>query len=127
MKQFTEVYIGRGSDNMFRIDIKCESSNTRIVEVMMSPEDFALAITGRPLNDIPARFGNLLVVGKSKVVENRSVVIERTSRDESERYLKEVYNPGDDWIVNPYLGSQKSIVWHNDGTQTLNFTVYKYI
>lgn len=123
----TEVSISANSAGTINIRIKDAASRQIIVEVFLKPKDFALAITGLYLTDQPAQTGDLSVIGKQRITENRSITCPLTTYDRdklSQWLLENAQEPG--WSVNSYLGSQSSVSRQN-GQTLLNYSVYRYV
>jgi hypothetical protein len=113
-------------DDVIRLRFKDKSSRKTFVEVEMSLRGFAEAVTGLSEIEATAQVDGLEIVGKEKVIESRSVVCPISSYDRGElrAWLEEnCQEPG--WILDTYLGSQKSVT-HHDGKCILNYSVIRY-
>lgn len=125
-----ELQIGRDSRNSFNIEVKDEASGNRFLRISMSAEQFAMAITGLYSSGITAEISGLENVGKVRVRERRSVEFTGDrkvayARDGLENWLEENCQE-EGWILDTYLGSQKSRQTVADKT-FLNYAVYKYV
>lgn len=108
------------------ISVKDVKSVNRFIEIEMDYADFAAALTG--LSEVPITFETkgLEYVGKSRIVEKRSLVVPKEySRKKLEEYLThEVQEEG--WTINPYLGSQRSVEYLDTEQTRLNYSVTRY-
>lgn len=128
----TKVIIGdisccRDNHNRIHIEVKCDASNVRFLDIHLSAEQFGKLVTGAYLSEIPVTVNQLDKVGLSKVVESRSVIYPKEfgNRDEQEQFIKDNCQE-EGWIVSPYLRSQTSVKTVK-GMTTLNYSVYKYV
>jgi hypothetical protein len=127
MKIKTGFSIVRSSDDMIRIELQDEASGARFVEVRLTFEEFALAVTGCHVSDVDTTVAGLANVGKVRVRETRELLCPLTSynTDILEEWL--VKNAQEDgWIVDPYLGSQTSKKYVDKGV-LLRYSVHKFI
>lgn len=124
----TSVHIGRDNHNVFHIEVRDELSGLRIVRVNMTPEQFAMAITGVYQSGYKTEIDNRLhLVGKKKVRENRTAVTPFTSFDSdvlTDWLIENCQEEG--WILDTYLGSQGS-KFTVDGVTNLRYSVYKFV
>lgn len=122
-----EMSCCRDNHGKIHIEIQCSSSGVHFVDILLEAEQFAMLVTGAHISDIPLKVNGLDRVGKTKIRESRQVLLplETYSRDEQEKWLVDNCQE-EGWILNPYLRSQSSQV-RIDGTNYLNYSVYKYI
>ena len=119
--------ISRDSRNTVRITIMDRASGTRFVELHMTPNDFAMALTGLSHVDGDLAVRGLDTVGKELVIEKRAIDCPLDTFDKKELTDWLVQNAQEDgWIVDTYLDSQNSVGRHN-GRTILNYSVRKYI
>lgn len=125
------ITIARASRDTIIISLQDLASRIKFVEMTLSLEDFALAITGLAHIEGEATYKDLQYVGKKKIVENRTCSAP-VSHDENE-LDKWLIGHGQEegWILGPRLRSRNSIgayqgACQND-TVTLHYSVYKYI
>lgn len=122
------IHCSRTSRNQIHIEFKCDSSNVSFLDIQLSPEQFAMLITGAYLSEIPVTVSHLDRVGMTKVHEKRNVVFtgaRNYDRDEQEQFIKDNCQE-EGWIVNATLRSQTS-VGYKDGKTILNYSVYKFV
>jgi hypothetical protein len=128
MNIVSKVTISRNSHDVIHIQIKDTASGARFVEVHMTPEDFAMAITGLSEIEAPAFVRDLHVVGQNKITEPRTVVcpLDTHEKEVLRAWVQEhCQEPG--WQLSAYLGSQTSVAYnHADRTNTLRYSVYRY-
>lgn len=109
------------------ISIRDEVSGIRFVEVSLSMEEFAEAITGLGARPVEADLRGLEHVGKTKVTEARSVAIPdsvgRYDRGAIESWIKE-NRQEEGWFVDSYLGQQDSLTFD---PPTAHYRVYRYV
>lgn len=126
------ITISRGSNDVIRIEIEDKASGIRFVNVKITPEQLGLLVTGRSFIPCEMEVRSLQYLGKTYVSERRSLTVPQTTfksyffdKNELSAYLVENAQE-DSWLINPYLGSQASISYH-DGNVTLNYSVFKYV
>lgn len=122
-----ELSISRSSNGVINIRLADEASRVGFVEVSLTPEQFALAITGLCLSDLDVTCRGLDVVGKTVVREQREILCPVKSYDKTvlEQWLLDNAKE-EGWKLSVYLGSQGSITYRDDGA-TLRYNVYKYV
>lgn len=124
-----KAYLGISyRDDCVSIRFDCKESGIEFVDAEISYEEFARALGSlahRPLEVCEVR--GLEYIGKTKVREARLAVypFEYHSREKMEKWLEE-NRQEEGWIVNSYLGSQRSI-GHVDGETVLHYQVFKYV
>lgn len=123
----TAISIGRNSLDEVHIRVECRASNSEFVDVVLSYEEFAKALTGLSMVDCHATVRNLGNVGKKKVIEGRKVEcpLDTYSRDVLSKWLTDNCQE-EGWTLSAYLGSQTSVS-RVDGKTILNYSVFKYI
>lgn len=121
-----KITMTRNSNNLINITLYEENSRAQFFDGTMTLEDFGAAITGLYQVPIKADVRFLDVIGKHKVVENRSVEcsLNPYNRKALEQWLSEYKEEG--WIVDTYLGSQNSVAT-KAGKTILHFRVFKYV
>lgn len=126
MKINVGVSIGRNSKDEIKLTFTDEASNIQFLDVRMTPEQFAMAITGLSGIEVQAEARELEVVGKTRITERRSIEcpLDTYDRKELTEWLKE-HGKEEGWIVAPYLGSQSSIARRGDKV-ILNYSVYRF-
>lgn len=127
MKINAQLSINRSSRDVITLEVNCEDSHTRFLQIEMTPHDFAMIITGLSRYNLEAEVLGLDRVGKVRVRESRSIVMPSSTynRDEQEAWLKENAQE-EGWILDPALRSQGSTSSVKDGTK-LNYSVYKFV
>lgn len=120
------ITINRDSNDVIHIRVMDEASRVRFIDVSMTPEDFAMAITGLSEVKAPAEVRGLEHVGKTKIVEQRATVCHLNTYDKAvlRQWLEDNHQePG--WILDAYLGSQNSVT-SCEGGKTLRYRVFRY-
>lgn len=123
------ISITRDSNNMINIRLRDKASRTEFVDVQMTLEDFALAMTGRAEADVIGDVRGLDRVGKVKVLESRQTVYPGNIYDDrakQESYIVDNCQE-DGWELLPALRSQGSIQRGTTGETLLNYSVVKYV
>ena len=122
-----ELGISRNSSGVITIRLADDTSRVGFVEVSLTPEQFALAITGLMLSDIDVTCRGLDVVGKTVVRERREILCPVKSYDKKvfEQWLTDNAQE-EGWKLSVYLGSQGSVTYKDDGA-LLRYNVYKYV
>ena len=120
--------ISRDSSGVIRMRIRDDASRNEFVDLKISAESFALAITGLSETECEATISKIETVGKKKIQEKRRVACPINTYDKTilERWLVEnCQEPG--WSLVTYLGSQESVVRDQAGNLFLNYSVVKYV
>lgn len=128
MKINGNISCNRVSDDTIRIEIEDNLSRQRFLYIKLSLEDFARMITGLSGIDFQGEVTNLNVVGKKKISEKRSAIFTGNgfaNRENMQQWLLDTQQE-EGWTINPYLGSQRSMIFEND-QYTLHYSVYKYV
>jgi len=123
------ISITRGSNNMINIRIRDNDSRTEFVDVEMTLEDFASAVTGLAAVDVVGDVRGLDRVGKVKVLESRQTTYPGAIYDDrakQESYIVENCQE-EGWEVIPALRSQGSKKTDAFGNTLLNYSVVKYV
>lgn len=122
-----ELGISRNSSGVITIRLADDASRVGFVEVSLTPEQFALAITGLMLSDVDVTCRGLDVVGKTVVKERREIFCPIKSYDKKvlEQWLTDNAQE-EGWKLSAYLGSQGSITYKDDGA-ILRYSIYKYV
>lgn len=120
------ISIGRDSRNSINIEIQDEASRINFLKVKMTPEQFAMVLTGLSMVNVDFEVKGLSKVGLTKVIESRKVSCPISSYDRkilSQWLVENCQEEG--WKIDTYLGSQRSITYEN-GITFLNYKVYRY-
>lgn len=122
------VTISRNSHDEITITIRDQASRINFVSATMTPDAFALAVTGLAEQPATAEVFGLEHVGKRKIMEQRVAVYpgREFSKKELTKWLTENHQE-EGCILNPRLDSQSSVQHNSDGSTTLNYSVTKYI
>jgi hypothetical protein len=123
-----ELSMARSSNGLYYVRVMDETSRTLIVEVEMTGEQYAQALTGLYAGGYKATVGkDLSVVGKRRVSENRTIYapIKTYDKDKLQAWMKENCQE-EGWEIDYYIGSQSSLRSVDDLTQ-INYRVYKYV
>jgi hypothetical protein len=122
-----ELAITRSSDGNIYLRIEDSNSHAKFVELKLTLEQFAEAVTGLHTSDVEMTVTHLDRVGKSRVREHRSVVcpLDSWKRELLQQWL--ITNCQEEgWILDSYLGSQTSTKSVDGGT-LLNYAVFKFV
>jgi hypothetical protein len=126
MKIDAQVTISRQSNNEVHITLVDSASRIEFVDVKLSLEEFANAITGLSYIECEADVRRLDVVGKRKVTSLRTVICPLDTYDKGRlRAWLEESCQEDGWEIDSYLGSQGSVSHTSEGTR-LHYAVYRY-
>jgi hypothetical protein len=122
-----ELGINRSSNGFIYIRIEDSNSRAKFVELKLTCEQFAEAVTGLHTCDVEMTVSHLDRVGKRRVRESRSVVcpLDSWKREVQQAWLVENCQE-EGWILDAFLGSQTSTKSVDGGTR-LNYAVFKYI
>ncbi len=133
----TELSMSRNSRDMFTVLVQDSRSRAMICKVSMTPEQFAMAISGTYVSDLPTVCGDLAQVGKKRIIEKRTATISHDDywqcsegdysrkKEKLGQWLIENHSePG--WNIDTYLGSQGSISAQPDGSYVLRYQVYRF-
>lgn len=121
-----EVGITRTSRDEIHIRFQDKTSRAQFVDVTMTPADFTMALTGLYGVEAKAVVKGLDVVGKTKIVERRSIECPLSTYDKKELAAWLEANAKEEgWRVDTYLGSQSSVS-HLNGKTILNYSVTRY-
>lgn len=130
MKFNGTISISRNSNDLINIRIKDDPSRTEFIDVEMSMEDFAHAITGLSGVAVEGEVRGLDRIGKERVRESRSVLqpkeLTHKPREKTVEWLKANCQE-EGWILDTHLGSQGSLKSDGIGNTTINYSVYKYV
>jgi hypothetical protein len=121
-----EITITRNNHNEINLVLRDSASRIQFVDAVISLEDYAMIITGLSGVPIKAELRGLDNVGKTKVIEQRSITTTKLSTNtEYSKWLEENCQE-EGWMLDSYLNSQRSIDRRGDEVQ-LNYSVYKYV
>lgn len=126
MKITASLSIGRRSDGLIIFSAKDDASLSEFFVAEMTPNNFAMMITGLSFVETPCEVRGLDIVGKTKIRESRTVVCPLKSYDRKalEQWLIDNCQE-DGWLLDKYLGSQTS-TFSTEGGTGLNYAVYRY-
>jgi hypothetical protein len=113
---------------LIRIAVKDALSLSRFIEVEIGLKEFAEALTG--LSEVAVSFEvrNLDIVGLRRFRETRFIDCPLRVYDKAvlEQWLIE--NAAEEgWTIDPYLGSQGSVSYNEDGTRKLRYSVFCFL
>ena len=108
------------------IRLQDEDSHITFFEGDMTASDFALAITGLSSLPIDSEVSGLEFIGKKKIQEKRQIICPLTESSKIQGWLHENCQE-EGWILNPYLGSQRSKKYLGEKGYELNYSVFKYV
>lgn len=123
------ISITRSSDNMINIRLRDKASRTEFVDVQMTLEDFASAVTGLAEVGVVGTVRGLEKVGKVRVLESRQTVYPGAIYDDrakQESYIVDNCQE-EGWELLPALRSQGSIQKGTTGETLLKYSVVKYV
>ncbi len=120
--------ISRDSRGIINIRVDDKTSRITFVELEVSPENFANAVTGFSFQDCDGEVIGLEHIGKARVNEKRSVIYPKAEFDQRsmKRFIEENCQE-EGWIVSSHLGSRCSIEKNEKGQWILNYSVCKYV
>lgn len=122
-----EVGITRSNHGFYYIRLRDDASCVNFVEVKMTAEQFAEAVTGLHISDVEMEVRGLENVGKKRVRETRIVVCPHKTYSKEPLQTWLINNCQEEgWTLDLYLGSQSSVKSVDGGTQ-LKYAVYKYV
>lgn len=124
--------VSRTNKKEIKIQVKDNTSRIHVLEMSFTLESFAEMITGLAEVEGIVKYGDLINVGKTKIIEKRSCQIPEflnygSKRNELKKWLEETkQEPG--WFLNSYIDSQNSIQYDKVNKCTMvNYYVYKYV
>lgn len=117
-----------------RLQVRDQKSGA-VIELTVSLDDWARASFSQSMMDIQSVGHNLDKWGKKRVLERRTLTLKDPCSDFQKDALSvyvELLNEHTlatepEWKVNPYLGSQGSVIRDFNGNITLNYSVYRYV
>jgi hypothetical protein len=120
-------------EDVIRISFRDEISRNVFAEAILSPSDFAKAVTG--LSEVEADISvyRLETVGKKKVVEQREVICPFYAKNDDEYKEWLIANAQEDgYLLDTYLGSKGSITLlynklEDKHQSLLRYKVIKYV
>lgn len=127
----SRVCNSKSSKEEIRIMLLDENSRVRVIDGILSLEDFAKAITGLGYVDVSVEVDtvDLFFVGKKKIIEERSIYCPLayfSDKNLFSAWLKDNAQE-EGWYLDTYLGSQASIKSNAPNGCTLHYHVYKYV
>lgn len=127
MKISCNLTISRNSNDVITLRVRDGLSRNVVLEAEIQLKEFAQLLTGLSEVDAMADWHNTEFIGKTKIIESRSIVcpLDGYDRKELSKWLKE-NSAEEGWFVDAYLGSQSSIGRRN-GKVLLNYRVFKYV
>ena len=122
-----QVTICRSSREEIHIEIMERESRIQFVDLRMTCDAFAKAITGLGAQEATLEVRGLEHVGKKRVREGREIVCPLDTYDKGVlgAWLRENAKE-DGWEIDDYLSSQKSIT-RVEGKTLLRYSVEKFI
>lgn len=129
MKTKCKVQISRDSNERVRIRIQDDFSRQIIADISMSLEMWTRVSFSEVWSGIDCECGDLTVIGKKKEIRDKQIICPLSYYKVGKAGLQEwlLENGAEDgWIVDPYLGSQKSVTSQDDST-LLSYTIYRYV
>ena len=121
------IGITRSSDGFYYIRLRDEASCVNFLEMKLTGEQFAEAITGLNFSGVEMEVRGLENVGKERVREKRSVICPLTTYKREQLHDWLLANCQEEgWFIDGYLNSQTSTKSVDGGT-LLNYAVYKYV
>lgn len=120
------ISIMRRSSGEVVVQIRDDASRSTFVEALLSPHDFAMALTGLSETPCQMRVQNLRNVGLTKHVQSRSIVcpFNSHSREELQAWLEANCQEAG-WTLDASLHSQGSVT-RSDDSVVLNYRVFRY-
>lgn len=136
MSNTYSLQISRNNSQEITLQVRDNLSGVQFLELKLTLEQFALAITGMSLDNVVGEVRGLENVGKTKMYESRCVKLPKSMGNKPNSHVRqwlieefkeggEIYEPGG-WILDPYVG-QQSFVVYRDGVVSVNYSVYKYV
>ena len=83
------ISIHRMNSGNVRIELDDDASNKRFISVDITPDNFAKVITGLSYTPMEFEVSSLDVVGKTRVVEPRTIQGNHGNADDAEKFLLE--------------------------------------
>lgn len=122
-----KVTISTPNSEWVQIAITDSLSGIRFAELRMEYVDFAKAITGNAFQAAELTVRDLKYVGKRRITEDRKIVCPLKTYEKDKLAMWLVDNAQEEgWLINTYLGSQKSVTTVEGGT-LLRYRVTKYV
>jgi hypothetical protein len=122
-----QLTISRNSDDTITFKVIDDASRGQFLELRMTPADLGMALTGLGFVHVNGVVRELHNVGLKKVTERRSKRCPLKSYDKAALRKWLAANCKEDgWAIDDYLGSQNSVAHNNDGSCTLNYSVFRY-
>lgn len=123
-----EVSCCRSSDGSIRLYVRDDASRLNVVELAMTPEQFAHIITGLFTSDVDAEFEHSDAIGLVRVQEERIVQdpSPHSTKSEKVQFLEENCQE-EGWILDTYLGAQNSTYTSKAGIACIRYHVYKFV
>ncbi len=122
-----EAWCGLSSNGFFYVRIRDLLAGSEFVEIKITPENFALMLSNRPV-ECEGEVYNLGRVGKTKLREERRAIYNGTYNKETMREFLKILHKDDGWEMNDTLSSQNSIGFnHSESHYILNYSVEKWV
>ena len=129
IKTNVQVTITRNSNDEVSIQVIDDLSHAKFLDIRMTLEGFALAVTGLGHVQAPAFIRGLENVGRKKVSEDRVVVCPLNSythnREELSNWIRENCKE-EGWEIDAPLNSQGSVTRTGDGRAQLRYRVFRF-
>lgn len=122
------VTISRNSNDEVNLRIHDGASGIEFVDIQLTLENYAMLITGLSRVEATGEVRGLDKVGKTRVIEKRSVVCPIGGYDKKVFQQWMIDNCQEEgWELDSYLGSQSSMALNDKGERVLNYSVTKYV
>lgn len=122
-----EMQITRCNRNKIHIEVQCSDSLAHFLAIELTPDQFAMLVTGCHQSNIKMEVRGLDKVGKLRVRETRQVLCPLTTwdREKLSEWLEE-HCQEEGYVLNSPLGSQTSTKSVDGGT-LLNYSICKWV
>lgn len=122
------VTISRNSNDEVNLRIHDSASGIEFVDIQLTLENYAMLITGLSRVEATGEVRGLDKVGKTRIIEKRSVVCPLGGYDKKvfQQWLIDNCQESG-WELDSYLGSQSSMAVNDKGERVLNYSVTKYV
>lgn len=122
------VTISRNSNDEVNLRIHDAASGIEFIDIQLTLENYAMLITGLSRVEATGEVRGLDKVGKTRIIEQRSVVCPLGGYDRKVFQQWLIDNCQEEgWELDSYLGSQTSMHLNDKGERVLNYSVTKYV
>ena len=129
MSNTYSLVISRNSNQEINLQVRDNLSRVQFLELKLTLEQFASAVTGLSLDTVTGEVRDLESVGKTKIRESRCVKIPESMWNKSNSHIRqwlidefkeggEIYEPGG-WKLDSYASKR--------GASSVDYWVYKYV